>query len=134
MIGRAATDDPWIFARADSVFHGEVDPVATRHQAVYDHLDYLRTWQQRGVKLALLVAPMINLFAGERNARRWRRALSEDVRQPGATPDVLCARPWTNSLINLSLVSLSRLTLRRRGRDPNAQRRYAERCSTYRTI
>ena len=91
MIGRAATDDPWIFARADSVFFGEVDPVATRQQAVCDHLDYLRTWQQRGVKLALLVAPMINLFAGERNARRWRRALSEDVRQPGATPDVLCA-------------------------------------------
>ncbi len=89
MIGRAATDEPWIFARADSLFFGEKDPLMTRRQAVVEHVDYLLEWQTRGVKLPFLVAPMINLFAGQRHARRWRRALSEQAREVQATPDLL---------------------------------------------
>ena len=89
MIGRASTDDPWIFARADSLFFDEVDPVINRRQAVVEHLDYLAEWQDRGAKLAFLVAPMINLFSGQRHARRWRRVLSEQARDSGATPDLL---------------------------------------------
>ena len=52
----------------------------TRREAVVEHLDYLTEWQARGVKLPFLAAPMINLFAGQRHARRWRRALSEQAR------------------------------------------------------
>ena len=89
MIGRASTDDPWIFARADSLFFGDKDPLATRREAVVEHLDYLTEWQKRGAKLPFLVAPMINLFAGQRHARRWRRALSEQARDSEATPGLL---------------------------------------------
>ena len=89
MIGRASSDDPWIFGRADSTFFAERDPISTRHEAVIQHLDYLTEWQARGAKLAFLVAPMINLFSGQRNARLWRRVLSERVREAGATPGIL---------------------------------------------
>ena len=89
MIGRASSDDPWIFAQADSTFFNSADPVSSRREAVIQHLEYLEEWQARGAKLAFLVAPMINLFSGQRNARRWRRVLSERVRETGATPKIL---------------------------------------------
>jgi tRNA-dihydrouridine synthase A len=89
MVGRASTDEPWIFSKADSMFFGLDDPVSTRREAVMAHFDYLKEWQDRGVKLPFLLAPMANLFAGQRNARLWRRTLSENARQPGATAELL---------------------------------------------
>jgi tRNA-dihydrouridine synthase A len=56
---------------------------------VREHLPYLDEWQARGVKLAFLVQPMLNLFAGRPGARFWRRTLSESTRQPGATAELL---------------------------------------------
>jgi tRNA-dihydrouridine synthase A len=85
MLGRAASDNPWIFADADRMFWGHDNPVTNRADAVRAHIPYLREWQQRGVKLAFLAQPMLNLFAGRPGARAWRRLLSESARQPGAS-------------------------------------------------
>ena len=89
MIGRASTDEPWIFSKADSMFFGASDPVSARRDVVLAHMNYLKEWQERGAKLPFLLAPMLNLFAGQRHARLWRRTLSEDARQLGKTPELL---------------------------------------------
>jgi len=89
MIGRASSDDPWIFAEADRRFFESPNPVASRAQAVRDHLLYLDEWQARSVKLAFLVQPMLNLYAGRPGARFWRRTLSEGTRRAGATSELL---------------------------------------------
>ncbi len=89
MMGRAALDNPWVFADADRRFYGQSNPVHTRVEAVQAHLPYLAEWAERGVKLAFLTQPMLNLFAGERGARRWRQTLSETLRRPGASVSVI---------------------------------------------
>jgi tRNA-dihydrouridine synthase A len=80
MIGRAAEDDPFVFARADSTIYGAEDPVRTRRDAAEAFLPFIEDRLDSGESLYNLVRPMLNLFAGQRGARAWRRALSEDTR------------------------------------------------------
>ena len=90
MIGRAAYDDPYQFARADSlIFKDLSQPPPTRHQVVERMLDYIERELSRGAKLHQITRHMVNLFIGQRGAKRWRRALSERHHLPGAGPEVV---------------------------------------------
>lgn len=84
MIGRAAIDDPYLFAEADRRFFGSAEPIPSRREIVLGLLPFLEKWMERGQKLQTLVRHTHGLFAGQRGARVWRRAISEGAHGPGA--------------------------------------------------
>jgi tRNA-dihydrouridine synthase A len=89
MIGRAAYDDPWIFAGADRRFFGS-DWAPTSRAAVAEAMTgYADDQARRGVSLHHVTRHMLQLFSGQRGARAWRRFLSEQAQRQGAGPEVI---------------------------------------------
>lgn len=76
MIGRAAYDHPYLFASADQSFWGEETPPQTRRQVLKAMLEYLEAWLPYQAQPSHIVRPLLNLFAYQRAARVWKRALS----------------------------------------------------------
>lgn len=90
MIGRAAVDDPWMFADADSEVFGRPDPVDDPTEAVRAYLPYVERETSTGQPAGHLVRPLLGLFRGRPGARHWRRALTEGLRDATA-PEVVAA-------------------------------------------
>lgn len=89
MIGRAAYEEPWIFADVDRRFFGRADGPEERSQVVVAMLSYIDQQLQKGERLHRLTRHMIHLYAGIRGARAWRRYLSTHSSRPGAGPEVV---------------------------------------------
>ena len=89
MIGRAAVDDPWIFADADRRFWGAENPAGSRADVVRSLLPYAESLLASGQRLHRLSRHMLGLFHGVRGGRAWRRALSEGGNREGAGPQLL---------------------------------------------
>jgi tRNA-dihydrouridine synthase A len=81
MIGRAAYDNPFLFARADVLFYGETEAPPTRRQVIEAMIPYLDDWLTQGVTAAAILRPMMGLFAYQRVAKVWRRYLTERLRR-----------------------------------------------------
>ena len=84
MLGRAAYETPYLFATADQMFYGADTPPPTRREVVEKMLPYIETWLAKDLYLNHITRHMLNLFAGQRGAKAWRRYLSENVHKPGA--------------------------------------------------
>lgn len=89
MIGRAAQDDPWIFADADRRFWGDENPARSRADVVHALMPYAESLVSGGARLHRLSRHMLGLFHGVRGGRAWRRTLSEGANKPDATPELL---------------------------------------------
>ena len=89
MIGRAAWDDPYLFARFDRLFFGGTEPLRDRHEIVESVMPYAERMLSRGVKLSRVVAPLLSLFNHQPGTRRWKRYLSENAFKTGADLEVL---------------------------------------------
>jgi tRNA-dihydrouridine synthase A len=90
MIGRAAYHEPWLLAAADRrVFGAAADPQPDRGAAVAAFLPYAARQLAAGQPLPRLTRHLLGLFHGEPGARRWKRALTEGARRPGAGIEVL---------------------------------------------
>ena len=89
MVGRAAYDNPYIFAQADSEIFGDSTTPPTRHQVVEAMLPYLDYWTQKGVKLHSITRHMLHLFHGQPGSRIWKRYITERSCQPGANSKVV---------------------------------------------
>jgi len=90
MIGRAAYDDPYLFASADRDLLA--DPAATpptRRQVVEAMIPYVERWRSRDLYLSHVTRHMLGLYAGVPGARAWRRYLTEESIRPGAGAEVL---------------------------------------------
>jgi tRNA-dihydrouridine synthase A len=91
MIGRAAYDNPYLFAEVDQqLFHG-TNPPKTRKQVVEAMLPYIDYWTGQGLKLNKITRHMLMLFAGQPGSRRWKRILTEGAGQSGAGMEVVQA-------------------------------------------
>jgi tRNA-dihydrouridine synthase A len=77
MIGRAAWDDPYLFAAADARFFGATGPGPSRRQVLEGYLPYVERQGRAGVRPSRLLFPTLGLFTGQRGARVYRRTLSE---------------------------------------------------------
>jgi tRNA-dihydrouridine synthase A len=84
MIGRAAYDDPFVFAEADHRFFGEPVKEISRHSVIEELFDYVDAWIASGGKLHDVSRHLLQIFRGTRGARAWRRYLSEHVYQEDA--------------------------------------------------
>ena len=96
MIGRAAWDNPWIFATVDRALFAASEPAPTRAAVVSAYLEHVRHWLARppnqprpgqrrapaGPSPTILLRPLMNLFAGRPGARRWKQALNRKCQAP----------------------------------------------------
>ncbi|MFP4134628.1 MAG: tRNA dihydrouridine(20/20a) synthase DusA [Halothece sp.] len=77
MIGRAAYDNPALFATVDQEIYGEDSTPLTMKEVVQKMLPYIDYWVQRGTKLNRITRHLIHLFNGQPRARLWRQYLTE---------------------------------------------------------
>ena len=90
MIGRAAYEDPYLFADVDRRFYGDETPVPSRHEVIQNLFDYADYWtRERGHKLNYITRHLLHLFTGQQGAGRWRRHLSEEAHKDGADSQTL---------------------------------------------
>ena len=90
MIGRAAYDDPYLFAAADrDLFGDETAPPPSRREAVEAYLPYVEEQLAAGAPLKWMSRHLLGLFAGRPGARAWRRHLAEHAHLEGAGVEVL---------------------------------------------
>lgn len=89
MIGRAAYHDPWVLA----VLHRElIDPdfvLPTAGEIVARMAEYANARLAEGVPLRAITRHMLGMMNGRPGARAWRRLLSENAAQSGATSNLL---------------------------------------------
>ncbi|HEY9674646.1 MAG TPA: tRNA dihydrouridine(20/20a) synthase DusA [Waterburya sp.] len=89
MIGRAAYDNPYLFARADSEIYGAEDTPLTRHEVAEAMCSYIDGWVAKGLKLNKITRHMLQLFSGQPGSRAWKRLLTEKSCLPGAGSEVV---------------------------------------------
>lgn len=89
MIGRAAYDEPYLFAQADSLFYGDDSPVRSRHEVVEAMFEYVDRHAASGNKLHSVTRHMHQLFKNQSNNKSWKRILSEKGSTIGAGHEVL---------------------------------------------
>jgi tRNA-dihydrouridine synthase A len=89
MIGRAASDSPFLFATVDRDIYGETMTPPTRHQVVEAMLPYIDEWLAKGWKLNAISRHLLELFAGQPGTKAWKRHISENAHLSGATSQVL---------------------------------------------
>ena len=89
MIGRAAYDNPYLFAQVDRACFDSMALIRDRHSIARAMLDYIETWTRKGLKLNKITRHMLQLFAGQPGSRNWRRQLTEQSCQWGAGAEVV---------------------------------------------
>jgi tRNA-dihydrouridine synthase A len=89
MIGRAAYDNPYLFATVDRDFYGETAPPPSRHQVVEAMLPYIEEWVSKGGKLNTISRHFLELFAGQPGSKAWKRYISENAHFPDANSQVI---------------------------------------------
>ena len=89
MLGRAAYQNPYLLAEADSRLFDDPTPPPSRHQVVERLLPYVEAQRAQGVHLSAISRHILGLFQGLPGARAWRRHISENAHRPGAGPEVI---------------------------------------------
>ena len=87
MIGRAAYDNPWLFAGADQRYFGASRDVS-REEVVDEMERYLADRLAKGDRLLQVVRHMMQFFSHEPGTRAWKRALTDGA-SDGAGATVL---------------------------------------------
>lgn len=89
MIGRAAYQNPYLFARADTLFYQSSQPISSRREVIEAMLPYIARCLEQDIYLRSIGRHMLQLFAGQRGARAWKRHLSENMHHQGAGLEVI---------------------------------------------
>ncbi len=89
MIGRAAYDNPYLFATVDRDIYGERNSALTRYEVAETMLPYIDHWLQQGLKLNKITRHMLQLFSGRPGSRLWKRHLTENSCLIGAGSEVV---------------------------------------------
>ena len=78
MIGRAAYDNPYLFATVDKEFYTESAQFFNRHEVVENMYDYIDKWATKGLKLNKITRHMLQLFSGKPGSRAWKQHITEN--------------------------------------------------------
>lgn len=89
MLGRAAYQNPYLFAGVDGQMYGDTCEVRSRHEVVLAMLPYIDAMLEKGVYLSSVSRHMLHLFAGQPGAKAWKRHISENAHKAGADTGVL---------------------------------------------
>jgi len=80
MIGRAAYQTPWLFSDMDRRYYGVKNPGLSRKEILYEYghyADSLLDESPHRYSYAMLIKPIINMFAYEKSQKHYRRMLSD---------------------------------------------------------
>lgn len=91
MIGRAAYENPYMFADVDRTFFNMAKSPLSRHQVAEAMLPYIDHWSMKGLKLNKITRHMLMLFAGKPGSRIWKRTLTELSCKEGAGVEAVVA-------------------------------------------
>ncbi len=91
MIGRAAYDDPYLFAAADAMLFGDRSVGPSRREVLEAMIGYAERSMAEGTPLQRVTRVLLGLCLGCRGARAFRRHLSENAWRREATPELLRA-------------------------------------------
>ncbi|WP_299490358.1 tRNA dihydrouridine(20/20a) synthase DusA [Acaryochloris sp. IP29b_bin.137] len=106
MIGRAAYDNPYLFATVDREFYGRKTLVPSRLQVAKAMMVYLDRWKSKGLlKPHAITRHMLQLFSGQPGSRAWKRTLTEQGCRPEAGPEII-AKALEEVLATAATVSL----------------------------
>jgi tRNA-dihydrouridine synthase A len=89
MIGRAAYDNPYLFAESDRRFYNSPLSPPSRTQVVEALYPYFDRCLSKGIRLHTLIRPLLQLFAGQPGSRLWKRHLTDYSSKPGAGIEVV---------------------------------------------
>jgi tRNA-dihydrouridine synthase A len=78
MIGRAAYDNPYLFASIDQEIYGENYPVLTRKEIIESLYPYIDFWTTKKLKLNTIMRHLLQIFAKQPGTKQWKRYLSEN--------------------------------------------------------
>ena len=89
MIGRAAYDNPFLFASVDQEVYGDSGEPVKREAVIEAMLPYIDRWIENGGKLNNISRHLLALFTGERGTKAWKRYIGENAYKPGAGSAVI---------------------------------------------
>ena len=89
MIGRAAYDNPYLFARADQDIFGATHQPPTRAEVATAMLPYIEKMTAQGTRLHSITRHMLHLFHAQPGSRIWKRTLTEGASRSGAGVEVV---------------------------------------------
>jgi tRNA-dihydrouridine synthase A len=89
MIGRAAYDNPYLFATVDQRFYGADGSGPTRRQVLEAMLPYVASWERQGLAGSRILRHLLGLFVQQRMAKAWKRYLSTHMRPTSQAAMVL---------------------------------------------
>jgi tRNA-dihydrouridine synthase A len=89
MIGRAAYDNPYLFATVDQEIYGKDVTSPTRHQVIERMFPYIDAWVSQGGRLHSIMRHLLEIFAGQKGTKAWKRYISENGHQTGAGVEVV---------------------------------------------
>ncbi|MCX7998230.1 MAG: tRNA dihydrouridine(20/20a) synthase DusA [Leptospiraceae bacterium] len=79
MIGRAAYENPYLFAQADEIFfHDQKNPL-TREEVLEAMLPYLEEHQKQGGKLHHVMRHVLGLYYSQPYGKKFRRFVTENM-------------------------------------------------------
>ncbi len=84
MMGRAAYQNPYLLAEADSRLFGETAPPPSRRTVIERLLPYAETRLAQGAPLSAIARHVLGLYQGVPGGRLFRRHLAERAHRPGA--------------------------------------------------
>ena len=91
MIGRAAYQNPYLLAQADTKIFGATTNVPRRFDVMEGFFPYIERELAKGTPLHAMTRHILGLFQGVAGARAFRRILSEQAWRKGAGIEVLHA-------------------------------------------
>jgi len=89
MIGRAAYDNPYLFATSDRQFYGSSNSIPSRLEVAEAMIPYIDHWTEKGLKLHKITRHMLQLFHGQAGSRIWKRMLTDNSCKAGAGSAVI---------------------------------------------
>jgi tRNA-dihydrouridine synthase A len=89
MIGRAAYDNPYLFATCDREFFGEETAIRSRIEVAAAMIPYIDTWTAHGLRLHKITRHMLQLFHGQAGSRIWKRIITDKSCIAGAGSEVI---------------------------------------------
>ena len=76
MLGRIALDNPWMLSAADGRWFADDSQAPSRREVLQAAIPYMVRRAREGASRGLLIQPVMNLFAGRRGAKGWKRAMT----------------------------------------------------------
>jgi tRNA-dihydrouridine synthase A len=89
MIGRAAYDQPYLFATVDRDIFGDNTKPPTPQEIIEKMLPYIDDWTAKGLKLHSISRHLLQLFAGQPGTKVWKRHISENSHFSDANSSVI---------------------------------------------